>query len=107
MLTSVAGEEGGCMRLLHCRFNKITRSRVARGAAAALLLAVDDLDGGGREVERGRGRGEAGASGRGGGAEEDKRLAPDRRLHIEEAPNAEPVKGRREARARRGDTDNQ
>ena len=28
------------MRLLHCRFNKITRSRVARGAAAALLLAV-------------------------------------------------------------------
>lgn len=45
--------------------------------------------------------------GRGGGAEEDKRLSPDRRLHIEEAPNAEPVKGRREARARRGDTDNQ
>ncbi|MFV8054970.1 PPE domain-containing protein [Mycobacterium sp. 48b] len=45
--------------------------------------------------------------GRGGGAEEDKRLAPDRRLHIEEAPNAEPVKGRREARARRGDTEKQ
>lgn len=46
--------------------------------------------------------------GRGGGSEEDKRLSPDRRLHIEEAPNAEPVKGRREARATRrsGDTEN-
>lgn len=38
----------------------------------------------------------------GGGSEEDKRQSPDRRLHIEEAPNAEPVKGRREARSRRG-----
>lgn len=45
--------------------------------------------------------------GRGGSSEEDKRLSPDRRLHIEEAPNAEPVKGRREARSRRGDTENQ
>ncbi|OBB14669.1 hypothetical protein A5731_13020 [Mycolicibacterium conceptionense] len=37
--------------------------------------------------------------GRGGGSEDDRRLYPERRLHIEEQPNTEPVKGRREARS--------
>lgn len=36
---------------------------------------------------------------RGGGPEDDRRLYPERRLHIEEQPNSEPVKGRREARS--------
>lgn len=36
---------------------------------------------------------------RGGGSEEDRRRYPERRLHIEEQPNSEPVKGRREARS--------
>lgn len=39
-----------------------------------------------------------GGRGAGGGSEDDRRLYPERRLHIEAPPNTEPVKGRREAR---------
>jgi len=45
--------------------------------------------------------GMAGA-GAGGGGGEDKRLYPERRLRVEAPGNAEPVKGRREARKGRG-----
>ena len=44
--------------------------------------------------------GMGGAGGAGAGAE-DKRLYPERRLRVESPPNAEPVKGRREARKSR------
>ena len=38
-----------------------------------------------------------------GGGEDDRRLYPERRVRIETPPNAEPVKGRREARRTRGE----
>jgi hypothetical protein len=37
-------------------------------------------------------------AGRGGGGEDDRRLYSEKRLHLQTPPNAEPVKGRREAR---------
>jgi hypothetical protein len=42
-----------------------------------------------------------GGAGAGGAGAEDKRLYPERRLRVESPPNAEPVKGRREARKSR------